>query len=436
VTARSTTGVGGTHVHVEAPAVVLERRLPPRATSAAAARQLVSDALEATPYAEVADSARVAVSELVTNALVHAGTEIAVQVCVDERGLLVEVQDGNPQVPVLRHRARESGTGRGLYMVEGLADDWGIYHRDEGKVVWFRIGPGAAGGPAVDVPGETDDDTVQVELRDFPLLLHTAWQEHSATLLREYLLMSLSDGDEGDAFQRHAEASEALHLLTDQVPVLDVAGDPHRVMSDAVEPGVTDPRLSLTVPRDLVASFEALESMMGQAVAAAEAGEMLVPATQPEVREMRRWLCGQVRSQVLTGAAPEAWVTDLHLDVVSDPVPPAGWTDDVSSAQRMLVAVSESGQVVAVSRPAADMLGYRPEELLGRRVLVLIPERFRQAHVAGMTLHMINGRRALLEHEVAVPMLHADGSEQEVRLTITSTPAGARRLFVAELGHP
>jgi PAS domain S-box-containing protein len=89
-----------------------------------------------------------------------------------------------------------------------------------------------------------------------------------------------------------------------------------------------------------------------------------------------------------------------------------------------------------VSGPAAGFLGYRPEQLVGRRVLTVIPERFRQAHVAGMTLHMINGRRPLLDHEVTVPMLHADGTEREATLLVSPVPVSGERMFVAELRVP
>ncbi len=419
--------------------MLLERTLPPRAASAAAARRLVSEALESTPYADAVDNARVAVSELVTNALVHAGTEIGVQVCIDGDGVLVEVQDGNPQVPAFRAHSRESGTGRGLRMVEDLADEWGIYHRGDGKVVWFRIGQtGEDGSPAVDVPSfALAEDGIQVELLEFPLLIHTAWQEHSATLLREYLLMSLVDGDEMEAFQRHAEACEALHLLAEQAPVLDLGDDADRIMSDAVEPRVTVSRLVLEVPRRMLDTFEVLESMMDDAVAAADDGGMLVPTTQPELREMRRWLRDQIRSQSLTGAAPEPYAADLHHGVVGDPASPEGWdVATVHASDQALIATNDSGQIVAVSGAAAEFLGYRPDQLVGRRVLTVIPERFRQAHVAGMTLHMINGRRPLLDHEVTVPMLHADGTEREATLVVRPQPVSGERVFVAELRLP
>ena len=426
-------------VAMEGRAVVLERTLPPRAASAAAARRLVTEALEATPFADAVDNARVAVSELVTNALVHAGTEIGVQVCIDGDGVLVEVEDGNPQVPTFRMHARESGTGRGLRMVEDLSDEWGIYHRGDGKVVWFRIGqgddePATHGGNA---RSSASEDVVQVELLEFPLLIHSAWQEHSATLLREYLLMSLVDGDEAAAFQRHAEACEALHLLAAQAPVLDVGNDAHRVMSHAVEPRVTAARLVLEVPRDMLDTFEVLESMMDDAVAAADEGIMLVPTTQPELREMRRWLRDQIRSQVLTGAAPEPYAADLHHGVVDEAAAAAGWDGSaVSSSDKALIEVNDSGQIVAVSPSAAEFLGYQPEHLVGQRVLAVIPDRFRQAHVAGMTLHLINGRRPLLDREVTVPMLRADGTERQATLVVRTEQATGQHGFVAEIHLP
>lgn len=417
------------------PAVLLERTLPPRAASAAAARRLVSQALEATPYSALVDAALVAVSELVTNALVHAGTEIGVQVCVDEQGLLVEVHDGNPHAPVVRRHARESGTGRGLHMVEGLADDWGIYHRGDGKVVWFRFGQAGEEGPTPPDPGgPVDDDTVHVAFLDFPLLIHAAWQEHSTTLLREYLLMSIGDGDETAAFSRHADASEALHLLAEQAPKLDLGDDPRAVMSDAVEPRVTAARFELTVPRSMLAHFDVLNAMMNDAVAAADNDTMLVPATQPELREMRRWLLDQIRAQALTGAEPEAYAADLHHDHVAEPVVPPGWdATDVSESDRALIATNDTGQIIAVSPAAAAFLGHPADLLVGRRVLTVIPPRFRQAHVAGMTLHMINGRRPLLEQEVTVPMLCADGAERPVRLEVRPTRVAGERVFVGEL---
>ena len=75
----------------------------------------------------------------------------------------------------------------------------------------------------------------------------------------------------------------------------------------------------------------------------------------------------------------------------------------------------ESSVVVAVSRTTLALLGFGDAgELVGRRVIAIIPPRFRQAHIAGTTLHVVNGRAPLLGVPVTVPVLLADGSERTV----------------------
>ena len=64
----------------------------------------------------------------------------------------------------------------------------------------------------------------------------------------------------------------------------------------------------------------------------------------------------------------------------------------------------------------------------------IIPPRYRQAHVAGFTLHLANGRAPLLERPVIVPALCRDGSETVVELTVEAvTLPGGRAVFVATL---
>ena len=92
----------------------------------------------------------------------------------------------------------------------------------------------------------------------------------------------------------------------------------------------------------------------------------------------------------------------------------------------------EKGVVVAVSSPALRLLGYSAaDDPLRRRVVVVVPARFRQAHIAGTTLHLTNGRDVLLDAPVVVPMLRADGSEVTVELTVrVDQDEAGHRLFV------
>jgi PAS domain S-box-containing protein len=107
----------------------------------------------------------------------------------------------------------------------------------------------------------------------------------------------------------------------------------------------------------------------------------------------------------------------------------------VAASPLAVVAANEHGQIVAASRAALEFLGYAdPAELVGRRLTSLVPERYRQAHVAGMTLHMTNGRAALVGVGVDVPVLCADDTETSARLTVdVSSGEGHHRLFVGRL---
>ncbi len=61
---------------------------------------------------------------------------------------------------------------------------------------------------------------------------------------------------------------------------------------------------------------------------------------------------------------------------------------------------------------------------MGRRIVTIIPERYRQAHVAGFTMYLLVGRKPLLDTTVVVPALRRDGTEVEVELTVRSPAAG------------
>jgi len=111
--------------------------LPPEASSAGAARRFVSAALGA--RGEVAELAVLLVSELASNAVLHAGTAFDVMVQIDAGRVRIEVADGNPTMPALRPYVRESTDGRGLHMVAASADHWGFEARPDGKVVWFEF---------------------------------------------------------------------------------------------------------------------------------------------------------------------------------------------------------------------------------------------------------------------------------------------------------
>ena len=87
----------------------------------------------------VVDVATLLVSEVVTNAVLHARSDIELHLLSGGHFVRVEVGDSSPATPVARRHTHESMRGRGLALVEQLATSWGVIERPDGKVVWFEI---------------------------------------------------------------------------------------------------------------------------------------------------------------------------------------------------------------------------------------------------------------------------------------------------------
>jgi DNA-binding NarL/FixJ family response regulator len=113
--------------------------LEPHAASSAEARRFVEAALEQWDCRDQLEVVRLLVSEIVTNAVVHAGTESELVVRLTEGGLRVEVRDQSTAAPVVQDVAAEETSGRGLALVEALATDWGVDASAGGKSVWFEV---------------------------------------------------------------------------------------------------------------------------------------------------------------------------------------------------------------------------------------------------------------------------------------------------------
>lgn len=80
------------------------------------------------------------VSELATNAVLHARSEFSVAVSAGAGWVRVEVSDGNSRVPVLASVPPDAYSGRGLLLLQSLATSWGVdQRRQDGKTVWFEV---------------------------------------------------------------------------------------------------------------------------------------------------------------------------------------------------------------------------------------------------------------------------------------------------------
>ncbi len=427
---------------MDGPGGFVDVRLPPHPASVAEARALLRTLLADAGREDLVETAVLLVSEVVTNALLHAGTDIHLTGRLDRGGLHVSVGDGSTHLPARRRYAATAGTGRGLLMVESMVDEWGVTRRDDGKTVWFRVSDNdqdthePSRGRLRGTARDGADGSVLVQLLDMPLLLHAAWQEHAEALLREYLLAVLQHEDaDDDPVRVHAEATDAIAVLEEHVPH-GVRLAPDEVRADAVEPAVSAQRVDVPVPAASVEHFRTLDRAIDAALELSAAGLVLTPPTQPEVQAFRRWLCGQVLAQA-GGAAPEPWV--VPSGDTADVVLPEGWDPaEVRDAATARVAADQSSRILAVSRSAASMLGYDdPAELVGQRIVAIVPERYRQAHLAGFTAYLLVGRKPLLDGPVVIPALRRDGSEVTVELTVREADLRhGHALLLADLRVP
>ena len=130
--------------------------LTPVPASVPVARHLVLDLLGAWEAPHDAGDAALLVTELVANVVDHVAGEASftLELTLSEQWLRISVADGSALRPVVREFEAGAPRGRGMRLVEGIADRWGVEDHTDGKRVWFElVAPGFADdgsrGPAV-----------------------------------------------------------------------------------------------------------------------------------------------------------------------------------------------------------------------------------------------------------------------------------------------
>jgi anti-sigma regulatory factor (Ser/Thr protein kinase) len=115
----------------------LQRRFAPSPESAAEARQFVGSAVQGTSVDRA--NALLLTSELVNNAIMHAESEFEVRVSIEDGDAVrVVVVNHAPQLLLLSREPSTEG-GRGLALIDQLANSWGFERRDDMKLVWFML---------------------------------------------------------------------------------------------------------------------------------------------------------------------------------------------------------------------------------------------------------------------------------------------------------
>jgi anti-sigma regulatory factor (Ser/Thr protein kinase) len=128
------------HLYRRPDRVARHRDLPVDLAAPAMARALVREACADWSATAAQDAAALVASELVSNALQHAGGTCRVSVAVDDTGLRVGVRDYAPgHEPRPRPVDIDRPTGRGLHLVAMLSSAWGVHRHPDGKTAWAVI---------------------------------------------------------------------------------------------------------------------------------------------------------------------------------------------------------------------------------------------------------------------------------------------------------
>lgn len=269
---------------------------------------------------DLVESAQLGVSELVTNALLHAEPPFRVSVRGTVEHPRIEVSDGStsPPTPDLGMTDEDgllSTIGRGLGMLAMSSTAWGADIDRNGKVVWFL--PAAEARPDIDLAGSIDvDDAVSYEpqavidgilvrLLKLPVDLYADFRRHYRELRRELRLLSLAD----ETSYPIAKSLSDLFLQFERELLVGVES---ARLEEAIQGGLTITDHEVEIPRSAPATIKQMLELLELADAFCRAERLLALATTAQQHQFQRWYLGEFVRQ---GRGEEAlpWAGDVRV---------------------------------------------------------------------------------------------------------------------------
>jgi anti-sigma regulatory factor (Ser/Thr protein kinase) len=266
--------------------------------SASTARHFVADTLEGQADPNLIETGVLLVSELVTNAVLHALSEIELSVVVHGDTVRIEVVDHSPVLPARKNYSEEAGTGRGLLLVEAMASAWGSELREGGKVVWFEVVPAVEESSA-----DAEVDLIDVHVLGIPLDIYKTTSQHQDELMREFALILGRAPDE-----RRAVPGQLLELIDElQNRYSGFTTQARTEVQQALDRGDASVDVVYTVPRDMGPAVTHLGDILDAADDYCRSGEdLLTLDSPPEAVAFRNWFLGEFVRQC-AGEPPRAW---------------------------------------------------------------------------------------------------------------------------------
>jgi anti-sigma regulatory factor (Ser/Thr protein kinase) len=304
--------------------------LEPDPKSVKRAREWVGDVLERLGRDDLVDAAELGVSELVTNAILHADPPITVRVRGTRNHPRVEVRDHSQHPPEVNIEMTDeehllSTIGRGLGIVALYSSTWGSEVAPDGKTVWFEPTAdlrtdGDLSGNVFDLEqtvhdrlAETGDpdELVTIRLLRMPVQVFAHFRNRYSELRRELRLLSLGHGNDYPVARELSELFlqvEAERRQAQGVNRLDEAIDRDEDQVD----------LEYLVPRSTPDSMGRLLEMLEKADRFCREQRLLALAASPQQLELQRWYLGEFVRQS-AGEEPQPWPGSLTVEQPEQP---------------------------------------------------------------------------------------------------------------------
>lgn len=278
------------------------------------ARRFVAQSLADAPE-DTVSTAELVVTELVTNAVLHATAPIVVRVHRTDAGARIEVEDGGRDLPIAPPLNPHSMTGRGLALVAATTAGWGVESAGGGrKTVWAEVTTGAPGDALTSVADlnlshlelpdpPTGEPVFTVRLGSVPTDLLLAAKGHVDNVLREFHLLTSA----AEVLETRPPP-ELGSLIDTMAREFAVARNEIKRQAVAAERGDLETELVLTLPVSAAAAGERYLAALDQVDAYARSAALLTLESPPTHRVFRQWyvqgLVDRLRALATGGPLP------------------------------------------------------------------------------------------------------------------------------------
>jgi len=265
---------------------------------------------------DLRENAELAMSEVVTNAILHGRGPVTVRLRGTRDHPRVEVRDASPEPPALTSDdlildfIDDLPTfGRGLAIVACFSEAWGAERDGDGKLVWFvpSAAPPEEPTPGVvlgwdDEPDETsfaNEETITVHLIEVPVDLMQGTLAHGAELRRELRLLAVAHQD---TYPVASDLSAYFSALARDFR-WQFGGE---ALVDAIQSGRPTADIDVVAPLNAADRFSRLLELYDLADAFCHNERLLTLARSPEQVEFQSWLFGEFIRQS-RGEDAQAW---------------------------------------------------------------------------------------------------------------------------------